>query len=214
MPFEDVVNQLVVLGVGGFGREVAWLAGAAVPDAEVVFAITDPRYSPPDWRGPDIVLLEDVMAGASFVVAMGDPTDRRVGTAACISLGLLPVTLIHPRIDLEGHNEIGTGSVLCAGVIITTDIKIGEYVHLNLGTTIGHDAVLGDFVTTAPGVHVSGNVRIEDGAYIGTGAVIINGSGNEPLVVGAGAVVAAGSCVTQPVEPGALVAGVPAVRKR
>ncbi len=55
---------------------------------------------------------------------------------------------------------------------------------------------------------------IERGAYIGAGASILNSSRDSPLVIGAGAVVAAGACVTRPVEAGAMVAGVPAVRKR
>lgn len=214
MPLDDGMDRLVVLGIGGFGREVAWLARSAAPGAHIVFAVTDPAYLPREWRGPEVILLGDVGPGASFVVAVGDPAGRRAGTAACLDHGLVPATLIHPSVDLLGDNVIGAGSVLCAGVIITTDITIGEHVHLNLDTTIGHDAVLGDYVTTAPGVHVSGNVHIEEGAYLGTGAVIINGSAGEPLVIGAGAVVAAGACVTKPVEPGALVAGVPAVRKR
>ena len=109
---------------------------------------------------------------------------------------------------------LGPGSVICAGSILTVNIEIGAHVHINLGCTIGHDAVIGNFSTLSPGVHVSGNVQIGERVYIGTGATLINGHANDPLVVGDGAVIAAGACVTRSVESGAMVAGVPAIRKR
>jgi acetyltransferase-like isoleucine patch superfamily enzyme len=83
-----------------------------------------------------------------------------------------------------------------------------------LDCTIGHDVVVGSYSTLSPGVHVSGNVRIGGNVFIGTGACIINGRASEPLTIGDGAVVAAGACVTRSVDPGAMVAGVPAIRKR
>lgn len=110
--------------------------------------------------------------------------------------------------------DIGDGVVICAGNIVTTNVNLGKHVHVNLGCTIGHQASIGDFTTLSPGVHVSGNVRIGRGVFVGTGATIINGTASEPLSIGDGAIVAAGACVTKPVESGALVAGVPAVRKR
>ena len=48
-------------------------------------------------------------------------------------------------------------------------------------------------------------VRIEDGAWVGAGAIILPG-----VVIGKGAVVAAGSIVTKAVPPHTIVGGVPA----
>jgi len=81
---------------------------------------------------------------------------------------------------------------------------------VNLDCTIGHDVVIGDYATLAPGVHISGWVRLERASYLGTGATIINGLEAQPLVIGEGAVVGAGACVTKSVLPGTTVVGVPA----
>ena len=95
-----------------------------------------------------------------------------------------------------------------------TGIKLARHVHINIACTISHDVTIGEFSTLSPGVHVSGHVRIGKSVFIGTGANIINGSASQPLVIGDGAIVAAGACVTRDVEPGSMVAGVPATRRR
>jgi acetyltransferase-like isoleucine patch superfamily enzyme len=89
-----------------------------------------------------------------------------------------------------------------------------RHVHINIGCTVSHDSRIDDFATLSPGSHISGHVHVGPDVFIGTGACIINGSEDEPLTIGAGAVVAAGACVTRPVEAGTMVAGVPAVTKR
>lgn len=210
------LDHLLIIGAGGFAREVAWLARTISPDMSITFVVNREEYLTAPVDGIDVVLLDEIEPSPNqgFVVGIGDPRARRDLASHCTARGLQSATLIHPAIDLSGANTIGEGSVLCSGVVITTGIRIGRHVHLNLNSTVGHDTVIGDFVTVAPGANVSGNVAIEREASIGTGASIINGVHGNPLVVGERAVVAAGACVTKPVEPDSLVAGVPAVRKR
>jgi serine acetyltransferase len=83
-------------------------------------------------------------------------------------------------------------------------------VQINLDCTVGHDVVMGDYTTLAPGVHVSGCVRFGQRAYVGTGATIINGTQDAPLIIGDDAVIGAGACVTKSVPTGLTVVGVPA----
>ena len=104
------------------------------------------------------------------------------------------------------------GAILCPFVTLTSNIQIGRHFHANLYSYVEHDCVIGDFVTFAPGVHCNGNVVIEDGAYIGAGAVIKQGLPGKPLVIGAGAVVGMGAVVTKSVPSGATVVGNPASR--
>ena len=139
---------------------------------------------------------------------------RRRAAAACAGAGLKPAQMVHPRVEMSRYVLLGDGCVVCAGCVLTTDVTLGAHVHVNLDCTIGHDVVIGDYATLSPGVHISGNVQIGQDVFIGTGVNIINGKAGAPLVIGDGAVIAAGACVTKSVEPGALMAGVPAVRKR
>ncbi len=106
--------------------------------------------------------------------------------------------------------QLGEGGVLCPFVTLTSNIRIGKHFHANLYSYVEHDCVIGDFVTFAPGVKCNGNVRIEDHAYIGAGAVIKQGVPGAPLVIGQGAVVGMGAVVTRSVLPGQTVVGNPA----
>ena len=72
---------------------------------------------------------------------------------------------------------------------LTSDIKIGQHFHANIYSYVAHDCVIGDYVTFAPNVKCNGNIIIEDHAYIGTGAVLKQGTPDNPLVISSGAVV-------------------------
>ena len=106
--------------------------------------------------------------------------------------------------------QIGEGAILCPFVTLTSNIRIGRHFHANLYSHVEHDCIIGDFVTFAPGVKCNGNVVIEDHAYIGTGAILKQGTPDKPLVIGRGAVVGMGAVVTKDVPPGVTVVGNPA----
>lgn len=210
--------EFLVYGSGGFGREVAWLAEQATRPARIVSFIDDAATSAtPNVNGIAVRTLDDCVRdhrGAEFVVAVGDPETRARLAERAEAAGLEAGTLVHSRVAMSRFVEIGAGSVICAGTILTVNIRLARHVHINLACTVGHDVVMEDFVTLAPGVNVSGCVRIERGAYIGTGASIINGTPDAPLVIGSNAVVGAGAVVTRDVAPGVIVVGVPAKPRR
>ncbi len=208
---------LYIFGAGGSGREIAWLAEQVWGDAvQPVFLVDRPEYLRDSVNGFPVRLLSqaECLPDARFLVALGDPILRRKAAEACRKAGHTPVTLVHPRVEMSHRVEIGDGVIICAGAIVTTNIFIGPHVQINVGSTVSHDVSIGEFSTLSPGVHVSGNVQIGCDVFIGTGACIINGKPGAPLIIGDGAVIAAGACVTGPVEAGSLVAGVPATRKR
>src|SRR5690606_32696774 len=116
-------------------------------------------------------------------------------------------SLIHPSVirGNERHIQIGEGSLITAGNILTTNIRIGRHVLINLACTIGHDVVMEDFVSVMPGVHVSGEVHVGKKVFIGTGAQIIN-----QLIIGEHTTIGAGATVCRNLPPHCTAVGTPA----
>ena len=115
--------------------------------------------------------------------------------------------LIHPSVII-GEREyvsIGKGTIICAGNILTTNIRIGEFVLFNLSCTVTHDDVIGDYCSFMPGVSISGEDIIGRGVYVGTGANIIN-----RINIGDNVTVGAGAVVVRDLPSGCTAVGVPA----
>lgn len=105
---------------------------------------------------------------------------------------------------------VGNGAALSPFVTIGANVQIGKCFHANLYSYVEHDCVIGDYVTFAPRVSCNGNIHIHDHAYIGAGAVIKQGTPDQLLVIGKGAVVGMGAVVTKSVPAGAVMIGNPA----
>src|SRR5699024_9463111 len=106
--------------------------------------------------------------------------------------------------------RIGEGALLSSFVLLTSNVRIGKYFHANHYSHVAHDCLIGDYVTFAPGVRCNGNVHIGDYVYVGTGAMLRQGTPDRPLRIGEGAVIGMGAVVTKDVPPNVTVVGNPA----
>lgn len=213
----DDVSCLYVVGAGGHGRETAWLATQCVGGSISIIHLVDrAEYLTGPVNGNPVELLSDISVtdATRYVVAVGDVLSRRRLVGACGRRGLRATSLVHPRAEISDSVNISEGVLIAAGSVVTTNVELGIHVHINVGCTVSHDVSIGAYSSLSPGVHVSGNVVFGEGVFVGTGASIINGLPDRPLVIGDGAVIAAGACVTEPVSAGATVAGVPATLKQ
>lgn len=203
---------LAIFGAGGFAREVLQIAldiNALTPTWQVAGFLVDPAHHPPptlhglpvlggiEW----LALRPDVQ----LVIAVGSSVARRRIALAIEAAGHRRfASLVHPRAWVGRNVDIAEGSVVCAGALITTDIRIRRHVHVNIGATIGHDADLHDFVTLNPSVNVSGNVTLHEGVEVGTGSVLV-----PHAHVGPWSIVGAGTVVTKPQPANATIVGAP-----
>ncbi|MEO7351561.1 MAG: acetyltransferase [Marmoricola sp.] len=212
-----MTQPLVVIGGGGFGREVLELiedinVAAGSPEFTVLGVLDDGQ---PDagllaqlgvkHLGAS-ALLEAMDLAVGYVIAIGACAPRQELDHRCRSWGRAAPVLVHPGAVVGRRSvELGPGSIVCANSTITTNIRLGRHVHVNPNVSIGHDTLVGDYVTLTPQVALAGNVRIGDRVFAGTGARIMPG-----ITVGDGVLVGAGAVVTRDVSADQTVVGVPA----
>lgn len=193
------MNDLIIIGASGFGREVAWLVeriNKKCKEWNLIGFIDD-----------NISIQENVINGyrvlgttnnikdypeAYYVCAIGSSKVRSmiIEKVTQENPNIRFATLIDPTVEMSDLVEIGEGTIICAHTIITVNISIGKHVIINLDCTIGHDAVLKDFVTLYPSVNVSGASNIGKAVEMGTGMQIIQGKSiGDNSIIGAGAIV-------------------------
>ena len=208
-----------LLGAGGFAREVMpFVKGSVaknllVPENNIdVYFVETWQPKEPTVNGYAVLSLDEFIqldGTKYFNVAVGSGGDREeMVTKMGSNAG--PLTLLAPQATILDCNIIGVGSVFCPNTMVTSNAKIGKFFQCNIYAYVAHDCVIGDFVTFAPGVRCNGRVHIDDYAYIGTNAIIREGSQAKPLRIGKGAVVGMGAVVTKDVPAGATVVGNPA----
>jgi len=207
------MKKIAVYGAGGFGREVKMLIDQ-VNASSMTYEFAG--YFDDGVEKGTLVNGFPVLGGRDHLNAFAEPlcVAFAIGSPAMKKKIIGNVkndnvsypSLIHPNV-LIGNDDvtIGEGCIICAGCIITINIKIGKFVILNLACTVGHDTVIEDYASFMPGVNISGEVLIKEGVYVGTGAKIIN-----QLDIGRFTIVGAGAVVSKTLPDECTAVGIPA----
>lgn len=209
-----MTRLLGVYGAGGCGRGIMPLLREQLgpTDGLPIFIDDNPAAGPvnghPVWTWQRF--LDEPADTRSACLAVADSHVRKRLYAHCLEEGVEVIGVRAANMVEMDDVEIGAGALLSPFVTLTSNIRIGLCFHANLYSYVEHDCRIGDFVTFAPAVRCNGNVHIDDHVYIGTGAVLRQGTPGKPLTIGAGAIVGMGAVVTKDVPAGATVVGNPA----
>ena len=151
--------------------------------------------------------INKVTEPLSLVIAVGEPELKKKIRNKYTNPFIDFPTLIHPSVIIGDKDSItiGEGCIICAGCILTTDIIIDNFVTFNLMCTVGHDTTINSYSSFMPSVNISGEVKINEGVYVGTGAKIIN-----QLEIGEQTIVGAGAVVAKELPANCTAVGVPA----
>ncbi len=214
-----MTTPLVIVGCGGFGREVHDVVDALnAVDAEAspwdLLGYLDDGPGATDLalvarRGTAVLGGLDwcpvAPAGTHYVIGIGSGSTRRRIDERLQASRLVAAVLVHPAATVGADVRLGAGTVVCAGARLTTNIETGRHVQVNLNATVGHDCELGDYVTVNPLTAISGSVRLADEVMMGTHSAILQG-----LTMGPRSIAGAGACVVRDVPADTVVKGVPA----
>lgn len=205
------MQDIVIIGAGGFGREVAWLVEEIneVKKTWNLMGFLDSSKKVGQIINGYSVLGDETWAlehpDVEVVIAIGDPVVRKKIADKLQPKNIRFATLIHPDVSVHFSLNIGLGTIICKGSILTVNIDIGNHVIVNIDTTVGHDVTIEDFVTIFPSANVSGNVDIGSYTLIGTGTQII-----QERKIGENVYLGAGSVVNKDIPNDSVAVGVPA----
>jgi sugar O-acyltransferase (sialic acid O-acetyltransferase NeuD family) len=209
-----LTQRLILLGAGDFAREVIWLISemAETPDWDFGGLLDDnPEQAASILRskGFEHRVLGNIVDYVPqpqdrFVCTIGNPKSKLAVTKRIAGRGGQFVNLIHPTAAIGPGCILGSGIIVCRYAVITTNVAIGDHVHINLAATCGHDAVIGEGCTLSGHCDVTGHAILEKGVFLGSHASITPG-----VRVGEFAVVGAGSVAFRNVPSGQTLLGVP-----
>lgn len=205
------MRPLVLVAAGGLAREVVEAVRAAQPGRDLRVVDDDPARRGDALHGAPVVGGTETVAAlgdVEVVVCAGHGAVRRRLVDRLLASGVDRrqfATVVHPAVSVPVNCRIGAGSVLLAGVVLTSDVVVGEHVVVMPNVTLTHDVVVDDYATLCAGVSLGGGVRVGPAAYLGMNAAVRQG-----LRVGAGATLGMAAALTKDLPAGETWTGVPA----
>jgi len=206
------MDRLVIVGAGGFGREMFAAAreSAGFGRDFGAFAFLDANAGaldgfsgyPPIVGSPDTYVPAE---GDVFITALGDVDSRMRCAKALAARGAKFATVVHRTATVGPNVSIGEGSFVAPNATLTADVRVGRHVDVFHNSSVGHDTAIRDFAHVYAQCSIGGCVVVGEGARVYPGSVV-----TPRRRIGDRAVVGAGSTVFLDVPPGVTVHGNPA----
>ncbi|WKV11210.1 NeuD/PglB/VioB family sugar acetyltransferase [Marivirga harenae] len=204
------MTEIAIFGSGGFGREVNLIVQQLIKKGYPYhfLGFFDDQNKSEEFG--DLYLgntekLNNWERPISVAVAIGDGKTRKKVVQKITNPKVEFSRVISPYAIFNDLIHIGKGSIICAGANLTTNIKIGDYVVVNLNATIGHDCQLGNYSSLMPASNLAGDVKLGECAFVGSGANVLNGLG-----MGENSVLGSGGVLTKNLEANKTAIGIPA----
>ncbi len=200
-------KQYIIVGGGGFGREVAcWsldLPPASLAGKVIGFlddAAGDAGRFPEGMRHLGSVAQYAPQPDHELLLGIGSVGAKKEVVSALLARGARFASLLHPTAVVAATARVGEGVILCPHAVVSANAVVGNYVIINIASSVGHDVDVGAYSTLSAHVDLTGGVVLGEGVNVGSGARIVPGRR-----VGAGATIGAGAIVMRNVEPGITV---------
>lgn len=211
------MNDIVIIGAGGLGREVQWLI-ERINEYENKWNIVG--YVDDGIEVGTVIDGYPVLGGVNdlfkcekkrnVVCAIGKAAIReKIIHQLSVNHNLVYPNLIDPCAIMSKRVKMGEGNIICPGAIISVDLEMGNFNLIDWNCTVGHDVVMDSYITLFPNVNVSGSVEIGKCVELGTGTQIIQGK-----KIAEGVITGAGTVVVKDIAESGTYIGIPACKMK
>ena len=211
-----MAKKLILFGASNFGDEIVqFFRDINKANNELQWDIVGFLDDNPEMKGKirnGVVVLgskdwlkDNHKSDYYYVCCIGSPKAKAKVVQYLKGYNVKFASGIHPSVIISETTTIGEGTVITAGNILTTNIKVLDHVIFNLACTIGHYSVIHDYCTINPGVNISGDVVLEDGALLGTNATIL-----EKITIGKYSIIGGAAMVNKNIPANVTAVGIPA----
>ena len=205
---KNMPKQIYLYGGGGHGKVVLDIIRAACGDEAVAGIFDDdPAKRDMQFYGSRIIGPIDAFHSAigQMIIAIGSNTIRRDKAKRYEKRVEGYATLTHPSAMVSPSAIIGPGTVVMPGCQVNADARIGQHCIINTGAVVEHDCIVSDYTHIAPGVILTGMVKVGSLTLIGANSTVVPGKS-----IGNNCLIAAGSVVTTDIPDHAVARGNPA----
>lgn len=207
------MKELYVIGAGGLGRETMYSAMSINNNSKIWHIqgfIDDSVEVGATINNFKVVGNMDYLLRINYpidvIIAIAKPHVRkRIADGLSLKSNINFPNIIDPTVYKSDLVNLGKGSIILTKCILTVNIILEDFVILNSGCIVGHDAKVKEFTTIYPGTNVSGNVTINPYTEVGSGAVILQG-----IEIGKNTKIGAGAVVIDSIEDNVTAVGIPA----
>jgi sugar O-acyltransferase (sialic acid O-acetyltransferase NeuD family) len=208
--------DLVIVGAGGFGREVFqwasdWIKGRGPAGADGYRIKGFLSNSSTDLDGfsmPVPVLGTDdgypIAEQDRFIIALGVIDVKKRAVARLRSRGARFHTLVHPSAIVAERATLGEGVVICPFAAVLPFATVDDFTMFNIYSSAGHDSKIGKYCVLSPYATLNGFVVLDDDVFLGSHTTVVAGTR-----VSQGSKASANSAVMRDVPPNTLVVGNP-----
>lgn len=202
--------NLLIIGAGGFGREVyQWVKDSFDERTYKFKGFLSNNSHDLDSFSLNENIIDDPMSYSvqpddRFLIAIGD-IDTRIRIVKRIKAnGGIFETLLHKTAVVANTATIGEGVIACPFALISANAILDDFVLLNIYASCGHDSTIGKHTVFSPYATTNGFVTLESEVFLGTHSTV-----TPKRLVKYRSKVSANSVVIRDVPEKCLVFGVP-----
>jgi carbonic anhydrase/acetyltransferase-like protein (isoleucine patch superfamily) len=163
------MDNLAIIGYGGFGKEIEFLIKCKFPKIKLV--IYDDTNTSENILSIDKILNIDY--NLNCVIAIGDPNSR----LNIYNKLKLNTYLIFPNIIFSTFKSypfskdilMGVGNIIMPNVTVGINSVIGSHNVIGMNVGLGHDVEIGNYNFIGPNSFLAGSVKIGDNCKLSFG---------------------------------------------